>query len=257
MLSSSCAPFQDSPYSDQLLRSERELNLLAKSKLDDIESDGTIKIAVITDSHQNYKSLDQVIHSINRQAQIDFVAHLGDFSNSGYNIEYNQFLHAIVRVVYPTFVAIGNHDAVGAGPSLFTKAFGPSNFWFESSTKRYIFFNTANWEDPKAFSPQWLKDTIEESTKSVIIFTHVSLRDTERFEGSTAQMFDEVINHPKVQLILNGHNHVYQLSSDNGTILLQGPRVQDQQWLLLNIQGTQLSIQKMHTGEVLSVSLKP
>lgn len=252
-----CAPFQDSPYSDQLLRSERDLNNSNMNRLGNIDSDGKIRIAVMADSHQNYKPLDQVIKSINQLQNIDFVAHLGDFSNSGYNIEYNQFLDAYSRIVFPSFMALGNHDAIGAGTTLFEKAFGPANFWFESQDRRFIFFNSCNWEDPNGFNPSWLLQTVEASTKQVIIFTHVSLKDSERFLGSDAQIFSQVINHAKVQMVLNGHNHVYLLGSENNTVLLQAPRVDGQQWLLIEIQGQQVNIQKGLTGETTSVSLKP
>lgn len=251
----SCAPFRDSPYSDELLRSERSLNTQQNSLLGDIEADGMIRIAVMTDTHQNYKDLDEVLHKINQTEDVDFVAHLGDLSNSSYNFEYDQFLDSWVTLKPPHFVTIGNHDAVGAGTSLFKKVFGPSNFYFESATKRFIFFNSANLEDPAGFSPEWLLEAVQSSTKSVIIFTHIPLQDEERFSGATAQTFEDIINDPKTLLVLNGHNHSYLLKDQGGTALLQAPRVQGAQWLLLEISGTQLNIIQ-HSGDSTWVTLK-
>lgn len=251
----SCAPFRDSPYSDELLRKERSLNTLQNSRLGDVEADGVLRIAVMTDTHQNYKDMDEVVYRINRTVDVDFVAHLGDLTNSSYNFEYDQFLDSWVTLDAPHFVTIGNHDAVGAGTSLFKKVFGPSNFYFESATKRFIFFNSANLEDPEGFSPDWLLEAVQSSTKSVIIFTHIPLQDEERFAGATAQTFEDVIDDPKTLLVLNGHNHSYLLKDQNGTALLQAPRVQGAQWLLLEISGTQLNIIQ-HNGDSTWVTLK-
>lgn len=251
-----CAPFQDSPFSDQLLRTERNLNQQSLDRISNIEMDGKIRIAVFTDAHLNYKELDQIIFQINQTVNLDFNVNLGDFTNSGYNIEYNQFLDSFVSLKGPTLSVTGNHDALGTGPDLFRKAFGASNYWFESDTKRFIFFHSAVPEDTEGFNPDWLKKTVEESTKPVIIFSHAQLRDPERFTGDITQMFSDIIANPKVVLILNGHNHIYDLTTDNGTAMLQAPSTDGSEWLLIEIQGTNLSITKMKTGETTSVTLK-
>lgn len=249
-----CAPFRDSPYSDNILRQERNLNTKALEKLGAIEGDGKIRFAVITDSHQNYKSLDDVIYEINQTPDLDFVVHLGDFTNSSYNFEYDQFLDSYITLMPPAFTVTGNHDAIGAGPALFRKVFGLNNFFFESPSKRFIFFNTANLEDPESFDPKWLRQTVSASSKPVIIFSHVELRDEERYFGQDAQYFDEVIKDPKTQVVFNGHNHVYRLLMDNGTVLLQAPRVESG-WMLIEIQGNQLQM-KLSTGEEEWLTLK-
>lgn len=252
----SCAPFVDSPFSDQLLRPERNLNAQNIQRLGDIDADGVIRIAVFSDSHQNYKALDEVLFAINQTAGIDFVAGLGDYTNSGYNLEYDQFLDGISSLKPPKIFAIGNHDAIGAGVALFKKAFGDPNFYFESTSHRYIFFNSNNLEDPQGFDPAWLKSTVDGSTKPVFIFSHVQLRDPERYFNNDAVVLGSVIEDPKVQLILNGHNHVYDLSTDHNTVMLQAARVEGQQWLIIEIQGNQLCVKRMDLGETTCKTLK-
>ena len=176
----SCAPFRDSPFSDKLLSKDRSLNEQAQGRIQNIESDGLLRMAIIADVHQNYSDLNTAIYSINQTTNIDFTVNLGDFTNSGYNLEYDQYIDSITSLRRPAFTVIGNHDSIGAGPELYRKAFSEVNFWFESSSKRFIFFNSANWENPNGFDPQWLKDAVTSSTKSVIIFTHCSLQDKER-----------------------------------------------------------------------------
>lgn len=251
-----CAPFQDSPYSDQLFHPDRNLNIQAIDRIKNIESDGKVRIAVFADSHQNYEELNRIIFDINQTDNIDFVANLGDFTNSSYNFEYDQFLNHYLYLKYPAVSVIGNHDAIGAGPSLFKKAFGPLNQWFESTSTRFILFHSANLEYQKDFDVQWLYDAVNSSAKPVIIFTHVPLKDPERFFGDTATTLLNVINHPNTNMILNGHNHVYAFGTENNTVLLQCPRAERKIWLLLEIQGNQLTITQMPTGVVQSITLK-
>lgn len=251
-----CAPFQDSPYSDNILHRERDLNTQSANQLGSIEDDGKIRIAVLSDSHQNYKDLDTVIRHINRTPDIDFVANLGDITNSGYNLEYDQFLGSYTLIKPPAINVLGNHDAIGAGPKIFKKVFGEANFWFESVSKRYIFFNSANLEDPDGFSAAWLQEAVTSSTKKVFIFTHIPLRDKERFHDDTEAIMNAVILDPKTQLILNGHNHVYGFTNDNNTISVQCARAERGQWLLLEIQGTQLSVTRMESGTTEWATLK-
>jgi predicted phosphodiesterase len=215
-----------------------------------------IRIAIFTDPHQNYKDLDEVLFDINQAQGLDFVAGLGDYTNSGYNLEYDQFISALDSVKAPRIMAIGNHDSVGSGPELFAKAFGPANFYFESSTHRYIFFNGNNWENPEAFDPSWLKAAVDGTTKKVFIFSHVQLLDTERYKDDVLTTMQGIVNDPKVQLALNGHNHIYNLVVSNNTILLQVGRTQGHHWVILEIQGNNLCIKRMDTMETDCRTLK-
>ncbi|UXR66075.1 metallophosphoesterase [Bdellovibrio bacteriovorus] len=259
-LLSSCAPFVDSPFSDQLLRPERGLNALATSRIANVGADSVLRIAVFSDSHQNYKELDKATYAINQTKDIDFVANLGDFTNSGYNLEYDQFIDAVEHIKPPTIMALGNHDAIGAGPQLFRKAFGPTNFYFESDGYRFIFFNSNNLETPDDFKPAWLKDAVTSSTLPVLIFSHVQLRDPDRFFDTDAALLNDVITNSKVKVIFNGHNHVYNLIMDNGTVMMQCGRVEapgNAHWLLVEITGNNFCVKRMDTKESTCETLKP
>lgn len=251
-----CAPFRNSPFSDQLFHPERDLNIAAIKRIQNVEADGKIRIAIYSDPHQNYKDMDATVTQINKATDIDFIVSLGDVTNSGYNFEYDQYLNTYVLFKHPVISVIGNHDAIGAGLEIFEKVFGMVDFWFESDSKRFVFFNAVNLEHPDAFNPNWLKEAIDTSSKPVFIFAHTSLRDKERYSGDTAQTFSDIIANPKVQMIFNGHNHVYGLTCDGDTVMLQSPRVEGAQWLIVEIQGTQVTITKQHTGESARETLK-
>lgn len=259
VLTSSCAPFVDSPFSDNLLRPERNLNEIAISRLGDIEGDGVIRIGVFSDPHQNYKATDKMAYQMNQATDLDFVAGLGDFTNSAYNLEYDEFIEAIGRLDQININAVGNHDSIGAGPELYRKAFGKSNFYFESATYRYIFFNSNNLENPAEFDPLWLKDRVDETGKNIMIFSHVQLRDNERYFNDDATILGYVIEHPRVKVIFNGHNHVYDLSKDHDTIMMQCGRVAGDDgthWLTITVQGGQFCVKRMDTGVTTCENIK-
>ncbi|MGE0526844.1 MAG: metallophosphoesterase [Bdellovibrionales bacterium] len=253
----SCAPFRDSPFSDTLMRDDRNLNVVNMARIANIEEDGAIRIAILSDSHGNYEDLDLAIAQINATSRIDFAVHLGDLTNSSYNYEYDQFLAGYARLRPPRLTLIGNHDALGAGPSLFAKAFGPANYCFESQHVRFIFWHSVGMEDPDGFSVQWLANAVENSTKAVVIFSHVPLDDDERFHGAIRDQLIAVRDNEKVQAVLNGHNHEFALSaSTHGTHLMTSPRVEFGEWVLFEIKVDGLHIQPSAAKDAIWVSFK-
>ena len=257
LLTVGCAPFQDSPFSDQVLHSETDLNAKASRRLSGIETDGVIRFAIFTDSHQNYQALDRVITQINKTPAVDFVVNLGDFTNSGYNLEYDQFLISYLQIQRPAFNVIGNHDAIGAGTNLFKKIFGPLNSWFESASARFILFNSANLESPSDFSAEWLWNAVSSSTKPVFIFTHTPLIDPERFQGGVAATMSNVLQHANTKAVFNGHRHVKAFSHSGGTLLPQAARAETIKRLLIEITGNQFELREKNGGGTESRTLKP
>ena|GEM_PF-825786 len=241
-----CAPFRDSPFSDNLLSGAHNLNAANLGALD-IDTKQTLRIAVLSDPHQNYKELDNTIDDINRTAGIDFVVNLGDFTNQGYNLEYDRFIPSHERIKKPAFVVIGNHDSIGAGRSLFKKAFGALNYVIDTQYYRFVFFNSNNLELPDDFDPEWLEEQVTSSTLPVYIFTHVNLRDPERFKGEDKEIFERVLTHANTKLVMNGHNHVFNLMRRNtlySADQIEVPRVEGKNWLLIEIGPADMKMQK-------------
>lgn len=244
-----CAPLRDSPYSSRLLSPARDLNNQNIAALSDIDADAQMVIAVFADSHQNYRDLRNTITHINRTANIDFVANLGDFTNQGSNMEYDQFARSYEEIRRPKFSVIGNHDAVGAGALLFDKMFGRLDYFFESASHRFIFFNSTNWEAPLKFNSLWLRDAVSDSTKPVIIFSHISLVDKERFSNADGEIFNSVLLNPKVRLAVHGHLHTYNNYAVSNTRIVQAPRIEGFGWVLLEIQGNDLAVSLPKDGQ--------
>ncbi|AGH96702.1 metallophosphoesterase family protein [Pseudobdellovibrio exovorus] len=237
-----CGKYRGSPFSSDILRGERDLNLSAVASLGDPEADGIIRIAIIADPHQNYKDLEDAISTLKRVTDVDFLVNLGDITNSSYNMEYDQYLRSHSLIGVPSFVVAGNHDMLGAGPAIFNKVFGTSNLFFETNSYRFILFNSANLETPENFHPDWLLSIVQASTKPVMIFSHIPLDDKERFHGDVKAKFTQIVQDSRVKAVMNGHNHAYLLRYDSGTVLLQVPRVEGNQWVVLEVQAGQYQI---------------
>lgn len=126
--------------------------------------------------------------------------------------------------------------------------FGPYNFYFESASHRFVFFNSNNWETPLQFHSLWLRDTVSASTKPVFIFSHIGLTDTERFLNADGEIFKNILYDPKVRLATHGHKEHFQIYSVSSTLLMQTPRVGSLGWVLLEIQGNDLQVTLPQTG---------
>ncbi len=250
-----CGGSRNSPFSDQTAHTQADLNVTAVGEIKQINK-SVLRIAVFTDPHQNYVDLVNIVGKINSFSDIDFVVSLGDFTNSGYNVEFDQFLDSYLKIEPPALSLIGNHDALGAGMGLYKRIFGPPSFFFENSNRRFIFFNSAKLESPEDFHPKWLLESVEGSDKKVIVFTHIPLTDANNFDQETLQIFEQVIDNPKVQTVVNGHNNVYSLGAITGTHLIQVPRVENSQWILFTLEKSRLRLEIFPAGEIVWLSLK-
>ena len=80
--------FDIHPY-DTRIKGETDINARNIAKIETLLRDrDTLRIAVISDSHQWYDDLKDEIADINRRDSIDFVMHLGDITDFGSTQEY-------------------------------------------------------------------------------------------------------------------------------------------------------------------------
>jgi predicted phosphodiesterase len=258
LLAVACFPLRDSPYSDQLAADERKSNSTTLANLEklDPEEDGVVRIGVFGDSHQNYEDLKKVIGQINATKGLDFVVNMGDFTNNSYNSEYDQFLKHWRRLTHLALMVPGNHDLIGSGRSLFQKVFGPSNFIYETVSHRFVFFNNNNLETPQDFDPHWLLRMVEESSRKVVVFSHIPLHDKERFKGTTAKIFRQVIEHPKVEASVNGHNHTFTVHIDSETKMIQAPRVEKARWMIIEFHPEEITVSPKPGGPMWQAAAK-
>lgn len=114
-----CGEFLNSPFTDELQTKTRNWNNENIARIQALDLTDTFKVATIADTHSNYDDLIDVIEELNSRTDIDFVVHLGDFTERGYNFEYDIFVRALRGLQKPFVVAIGNHDSVGKGAQMY------------------------------------------------------------------------------------------------------------------------------------------
>lgn len=242
----SCSPLQrSSPFSELNVSTANDLNGQAIAELSKIPnaSSGFTFIA-IADSHQNYDSLRRVISVASKQ-EVDFLVHLGDFTNQGYNIEYDQYLQRMKELPFPFLTVIGNHDALVKGKSLFRRLFGEFNKTFEFQGYRIILFNNNNLDfyAEGGTDWEWLEKVVDESTQPIILLYHINPDNKDYFTPDELRNFERVLTGSKVRLMLHGHNHVFQTEVKNGILRHQVHRTQGTHWSRIHLTPSEISIE--------------
>ena len=134
--------FDVHPY-DTRVKGEIDINAKNTAKIEALCRDkDTLRIAVISDSHQWYEDLLSEINDINRRDSIDFVIHLGDITDFGSTQEYTWAREKLQRLRYPYVVMQGNHDCLGTGNEVFRKMFGDNDFTFIAGRIKFLMINT-------------------------------------------------------------------------------------------------------------------
>lgn len=158
-----CAGFKNSPFTDDVETDVRDWNALNVQRIRSLNLSETFKIATIADSHSNYEDLRSVIEEIDSRSDIDFVIHLGDFTDRGYNYEYDTFVRLLQKLKKPSIVVIGNHDSIGKGPQMYRRIFGETDFSFDFGQTKVIVANNNRLDFLDSWSADWLMGEVAAS----------------------------------------------------------------------------------------------
>ena len=227
LLFSGCdSVFDIHPY-DTRITGETNLNAknIAKIQTACLDKD-TMRIAVISDSHQWYSDLTNEVSDINRRDSIDFVIHLGDLTDFGSTQEYNLARERLQKLRAPFVVLQGNHDCLGTGNEVFEKMFGDNDFSFIAGRVKFVMLNTNAIEyDYSEPVPDF--DFMEnETTKDSALFdrTVVCMHAapySEQFNNNVLKPFNYYMQlYPGLMFCLYGHGHQIAENDffDNGTV---------------------------------------
>lgn len=239
-----CAEFKNSPFTDELKTNTRNWNAQNVEKIRGLNLDDTFKIATISDTHSNYDDLRSVIKELNSRRDIDFVIHLGDFTDRGYNFEYDIFVDIMKDLKKPSVVVIGNHDSIGKGPQLYRRIFGRPDFTFDFNGTKIIIANNNRLDFISSWSADWMFNEVSHSQNfdRVIVAHHVDPDSTNYFTTTQVMQFDKLYSDSKVNLVLNGHQHTFLMRAMTDYLSLQVPRIQDRQYNILDFKNGELHV---------------
>lgn len=190
---------------------EQKLNEVNLSRIKETEAAAgtTFKIALVSDTHNYYKELDQLIKTINSRGPYSFVIISGDITNLGLLEEYEKTRDFLNELRFPVLVAVGNHDLIANGDKIYPRMFGKSDFTFTYKNVDFIFFDNNNWENSGVAPDKgWIERQLSQSTASEkVLVAHVPPDDRDRFTDQQILEFENMLDGHGVSYFINGHNH--------------------------------------------------
>ena len=173
----------------------------------------TLHVAFISDTHNNYSDLADMVRDINSRDSIDFVVHLGDLSDTGTTKEFVWTRDELSHLRPPYVVLIGNHDFLGTGEEVYNAMFGDFDFSFIAGRIKFLSLNTNATEyDYIAAVPNF--DFMEEHfTADSMLYdrTVVCMHArpySDQFNNNVAKSFEYYVWQMKSTLFcINGHDH--------------------------------------------------
>ncbi|OJV22597.1 MAG: hypothetical protein BGO21_05430 [Dyadobacter sp. 50-39] len=208
--------FEFSP--NQIVLEEAEKNLRSKNieKIRAITPGDTLRFIVASDTHQWLDETADFVKSANQQANVSFVAHLGDVTATSTTQEYKWFNKAMASLKYPYVTALGEMDTPGDG-AVYKQMFGEFNYSFALAGHKFVFLNTNSSVFPASVAVPdlgWLATQIsgDNSATDVIVLGHTPPFDAD-FKTSAQQQFANTLSSSgKVRLSFFGHQHTFSQS---------------------------------------------
>lgn len=239
----SCDMWESHPY-DAHITGERNLNEKNIRKIESAFAGRTsFRFALISDTQRWYDETEELVKDINRQGDIDFVIHTGDYSDFGATKEFLLQRDILLDLKMPWVGLLGNHDCLGTGEDVYRKVWGNPNFYFTVGNVLFICLNTNAMEyDYSEPVPDFtfmedLMNHLPEGVEKTIVAMHVPPFD-EVFNNNVAKVFQLYLKtFPNLLFCMNGHAHSYQVSDlfDDGILYYQTPCAKKRGYIVFTI----------------------
>lgn len=210
LLTQSCGEFNVSPYISKTADSKTNTKQLSLISQNESTAGTSYKIAVLSDTHNYYKELEDQVEYINaRKNEYEFVIVSGDITNLGLLREYEMTKRLLEKLSIPYVVAAGNHDLLSNGESIYDQMFGSSNFAFTYKQTKFIVYNNNNWEATGRIPDLGFVEgqLASSSSSNNIIISHVSPEDSDRWDEAQVNEVRNLVSSYGVDYYLNGHDH--------------------------------------------------
>lgn len=236
---------QFSPYDANTVHSD--LNAKNISAIASPPASDSLVFIALSDSHTKYSDLRAAVNAINSLEGISFAIMLGDITDLGLFKEFDDYYHLISRIKIPYITLIGNHDHLSNGRKIYTKMFGPTNFFFDIGNYRIVAFDNVVWENNNQKPDfEWLDDALEVSEETNIICCfHIHPWDPQLSNGYADEMKTLIENNPAA-ISLCGHGHKLLEEEMNQRRYLMLPDVTKRQFARIAISGKTVSVKMLN-----------
>lgn len=204
--------FEYSPYSSDIPERYKQhtTDINRKRLLDKGSGNRTsMKIAVLSDTHNYLVELREAIEAINGDSSIDFVVFGGDYSDQGLLQEYLMFHEELQRLDKPFFTLIGNHEYLAKAADIYRQLFGEANYTIDHSGFRFVFFDDVFWEKDIMPDFDWLEMQLAAARgRQLTVIAHIA-PDGDQFDSASRARYEGLMQRYKVGLSISGHFHSY------------------------------------------------
>lgn len=247
LLTCSCNKLTDySPYDANTKHSD--LNALNIAKIQNIRQPvDSVAFIAISDTHTNYSDLRAAVTAINQMPAISFVVVCGDVTNLGLCKEFDDYHHLISRLTVPVVTLIGNHDYLSNGKLIFTKMFGPTNFYFDIGDFRFVAFDNVVWENGNCAPDfKWFQKAlaVPDGTTSISCY-HINPGDCQLQNGYTDALRKIIETNP-VSLSIFGHGHSCKSEEINNRTYLMLPDISKRSMARVTLSGQAATVKMIN-----------
>lgn len=205
--------FDTHPY-DMNFKGQHDINATNIARIEALcKGRDTLRIAFISDTHAWYTETEAEVADINRRDDVDFVVHLGDLTDSGTRLEYNQARKYLGALNKPYVALIGNHDFLGTGEEGYEWMYGRKNFSFIVCGIKFVCLDTNAMEyDHVADVPDF--DFMETETTAdsarfdrTVVLMHAA-PFSDQFNNNVSKAFNYYLHlFPNLLFCAYGHDH--------------------------------------------------
>lgn len=236
-----------SPYTvetPKLLENEAQLRRITE---EEPSTPADYRIAFISDTHNYYDDLADLVKDINANGPFAFVVVTGDVTNEGLREEYLKTKEILNRLNYPVIVVVGNHDLLAEGEKIFGKLYGKKDFTLTYRNLAFVFANTNNWETGgRVPDLKFIEDSFRATALTDrILVTHVPLNDRDRFSETEINRMEDLVRTQGVDFIFSGHNHNPGVGEFGGATQITVGAPTKKKYSVLNVTAGGLSHQKI------------
>lgn len=214
VLSAAGCKYTVSPYTADVAEVELNAQNLSLIQASEATAPTSYKVAFLSDTHNYYDDVTDLVNRINARGPFAFVVVTGDITNVSLLAEFEAAQALFARLKYPVLVAAGNHDMLGNGKLIYDRLYGPDKLSFEFKNTQFVMLNNNNWElGGDVPDVDWVEQQVASSASPFkVLMAHIPVDDRERFTQAEIDRWRNLINDNGVTYFICGHDHNHAVS---------------------------------------------